>query len=284
MTSEEPSLPLSRRPESEVVQQASSRRSYIGELVRLDQTDSTNQVAAERARAGAPDGLVVVADTQSAGRGRQSRRWASPPNGALLCSVLFRPDLPIDQVHHLTAIVALAARGACERFGAPSVSLKWPNDLVAVTGKLAGVLAELVIAVPPAVVVGIGCNLFWPAGWPPHDDATGLAELISDAITLEQLSGARVDRDEFLEVFLDLLDELYAVLRGPGGPSKVIGEYRRACSTIGASVRVDTPTGQLFGVARDVNDDGSLELEVDGQLRSVKVADVVHLRAAEPSS
>jgi BirA family biotin operon repressor/biotin-[acetyl-CoA-carboxylase] ligase len=280
MTSEEPSLPLGHPLESEVVQQASSRRSYIGEIVRLDQTDSTNQVAADRAREGAPDGLVVVADAQSAGRGRQSRRWASPPSGALLCSVLFRPDLPIDQVHHLTAIVALAAKGACAAFGAPNVSLKWPNDLVAGDGKLAGVLAELVIAVPPAVVVGIGCNLFWPADWPPKDDATGLAALISDAVTLEELSGARVDRDEFLEVFLDLLDDRYAVLRGPDGPSKVIEEYRLACSTIGARVRVDTPTGQLFGMARDVNDDGSLELEVDGQLRSVKVADVVHLRAA----
>jgi BirA family transcriptional regulator, biotin operon repressor / biotin---[acetyl-CoA-carboxylase] ligase len=284
MTSEEPSLPISPRPESEVVQQASSRRSYIGEIVRLDQTDSTNQVAAERARAGAPDGLVVVADAQSAGRGRQSRRWASPPSGAFLCSVLFRPDLPIDQVHHLTAIVGLAARGTCARFRASGVSLKWPNDLVAGTGKLAGVLAELVIAVPPAVVVGIGCNLFWPVDWPPSDDATGLAELISDAITLEQLSGERVDRDEFLEVFLDLLDELYAVLRGPDGPSKVIAQYRLACSTIGTTVRVDTPTGEFVGVARDVNDDGSLELEVDGQLRNLTVADVVHLRAAGSSA
>ena len=81
--------------------------------------------------------------------------------------MLFRPDLPIDQVHHLTAIVGLAARSACELFGAPSVSLKWPNDLVAGDGKLAGVLAELVTAMPPAVVVGIRMQPLLAGGLAP---------------------------------------------------------------------------------------------------------------------
>jgi BirA family biotin operon repressor/biotin-[acetyl-CoA-carboxylase] ligase len=259
-----------------------SNRLYIGDVVYLEETASTNQVLVDRARAGATDGLVVVADRQSAGRGRHQRNWVSPPVGSLLCSVLFRPEqLPVDQLYNLTSIVALAARRSCIAFGGADVSVKWPNDLITPAGKLAGVLAELVISTPPSVVVGIGCNLFWPAGWPPTDDTSGIAELIKDATTLEESCGRQVARDEFLESFLDEVDSLYAALLGPDGPATIGLEYESACSTIGQRVQVDTPTGRLVGVAARVNDDGSLEVEVDGHTERISAADVVHLRPAE---
>jgi BirA family transcriptional regulator, biotin operon repressor / biotin---[acetyl-CoA-carboxylase] ligase len=257
-------------------------RLYIGEVIHLEETSSTNQVLVDRARSGATDGLVVVADRQSAGRGRHQRSWVSPPIGSLLCSVLFRPELPMNQLYNLTSIVGLAARRACITFGGADVSLKWPNDLISPLGKLAGVLAELVISTPPpSVVVGIGCNLFWPPGWPPADDESGIAELIKGAATLEQSCGRQIARDEFLESFLDEVDSLYSTLLGPDGPETVRAEYARSCSTIGHRVQVDTPTGRLVGLATGVNDDGSLEVVVDGQTQRISVADVVHLRAAE---
>jgi BirA family biotin operon repressor/biotin-[acetyl-CoA-carboxylase] ligase len=195
--------------------------------------------------------------------------------------LLFRPELlPVDQLYNLTSIVALAARRACVAFGGADVSVKWPNDLVTPSGKLAGVLAELVISTPPSVVVGIGCNLFWPAGWPPADDTSGIAELIKDATTLEESCGRQVGRDEFLESFLDEVDSLYSTLLGPDGPATIRVEYESSCSTIGQRVQVDTPTGRLVGVASGVSGDGSLEVEVDGQTRRVSAADVVHLRPA----
>jgi BirA family biotin operon repressor/biotin-[acetyl-CoA-carboxylase] ligase len=201
--------------------------------------------------------------------------------GALLCSVLFRPELlPVDQLYNLTGIVALAARRACIGFGGADVSLKWPNDLVTPSGKLAGVLAELVISTPPSVVVGIGCNLYWPTGWPPADDASGIAELIKDATTLEASCGRQVPRDEFLESFLDELDSLYSSLLGPDGPAVIRLEYVSTCSTIGQRVQVDTPTGRLVGIATGVSEDGALEVEVDGQPQRISAADVVHLRPA----
>jgi BirA family biotin operon repressor/biotin-[acetyl-CoA-carboxylase] ligase len=252
---------------------------YIREIVRLGETSSTNQVLVDRARAGSTDGLVVVADRQSAGRGRHQRRWVSPPGGSLLCSVLFRPEqLPVDQLYNLTSIVALAARRACIAFGGTDVTLKWPNDLITPAGKLAGVLAELVISTPPSVVVGIGCNLFWPPGWPPADDPSGIAELIAEATTLEASCGTKVARDEFLESFLDEVDSLYSSLLGPDGPTTIRLEYERSCSTIGQRVQVDTPTGRLVGVASRVNVDGSLEVVSDGQIHQISAADVVHLR------
>jgi BirA family transcriptional regulator, biotin operon repressor / biotin---[acetyl-CoA-carboxylase] ligase len=259
-------------------------RLYIGDVVYLEETSSTNQVLVDRARAGATDGLVVVADRQSAGRGRHQRSWVSPPVGSLLCSVLFRPEqLPLDQLYNLTSIVALAARRACIGFGGGDVSLKWPNDLITSSGKLAGVLAELVVSTPPSVVVGIGCNLFWPPGWPPPEDTSGIAELIKDATTLEASCGRQVGRDEFLESFLDELDRLYSTLLGPDGTATIRLEYVGACSTFGQRVQVDTPTGRLLGVATGVSDDGSLEVEVDGQSRRISAADVVHLRSAGSS-
>jgi BirA family transcriptional regulator, biotin operon repressor / biotin---[acetyl-CoA-carboxylase] ligase len=256
-------------------------RLYIGEVVFLEETPSTNQVLVDALRAGATDGLVVVADRQSAGRGRYQRSWVSPPVGSLLCSILLRPELPVDQLYNLTSVVSLAARRACVGFGGTDVSLKWPNDLVTPAGKLAGVLAELVISTPPpSVVVGIGCNLYWPEGWPPVDDSTGIAELIKDATTLEQSCGRQIPRDEFLESFLDEVDSLYSTLLGPDGPGTIRREYASSCSTIGQRVQVDTPTGRLVGRATGVNEDGSLEVEVAGHTQRISAADVVHLRPA----
>jgi BirA family biotin operon repressor/biotin-[acetyl-CoA-carboxylase] ligase len=255
---------------------------YIGEVVFLEETSSTNQVLVDRARAGATDGLVVVADRQSAGRGRHQRSWVSPPVGSLLCSILLRPELPVDQLYNLTSVVALGARRACVGFGGSDVALKWPNDLVTPSGKLAGVLAELVVSTPPpSVVVGIGCNLYWPAGWPPADDRSGIAELITDATTLEQSCGRQISRDAFLDIFLDEVDSLYSTLLGPDGPGAIRREYASSCSTIGQRVQVDTPTGRLVGLASGVNEDGSLEVEVDGDTHRISVADVVHLRPVE---
>jgi BirA family biotin operon repressor/biotin-[acetyl-CoA-carboxylase] ligase len=260
---------------------ARTNRLYIGEVVFLEETPSTNQVLVDALRAGATDGLVVVADRQSAGRGRYQRSWVSPPVGALLCSILLRPELPVDQLYNLTSVVSLAARRACLGFGGTDVSLKWPNDLVTPAGKLAGVLAELVISTPPpSVVVGIGCNLYWPEGWPPADDSTGIAELIKDATTLEQSCGRQIPRDEFLDSFLDEVDSLYSTLLGPDGPGTIRREYASSCSTIGQRVQVDTPTGRLVGTATGVNEDGSLEVEVAGHPQRISAADVVHLRPA----
>jgi BirA family biotin operon repressor/biotin-[acetyl-CoA-carboxylase] ligase len=268
----------------EALLQASSPRRYFVEVTRLEMATSTNEVLATLARDGAPDGAVVVADEQSAGRGRRSRPWISPPGSSLLCSILFRPQIPADQLHNLSSIVGLAALYASRTFGAVKISLKWPNDVITPDGKLAGVLAEVVSAAPAAVVVGIGCNLFWPPNWPPADDPAGLAELMKGATTLGVASGVAVGRDVFLAEFLHQLDSLYHQLLSRSGFARIAEQYRRECSTIGTRVRVETPTGNFVGLAVGITDGGLLEIDVAGEHRVINVADVVHLRAVEPST
>jgi BirA family transcriptional regulator, biotin operon repressor / biotin---[acetyl-CoA-carboxylase] ligase len=136
---------------------------------------STNQYLLEQARSGAEEGLVAVADHQSAGRGRLGRSWDSPPGASLLVSVLLRPSLPPSGLHLCPTAVALAALDACASVAGVDARVKWPNDLVVDDHKLAGILAE-VLPGPPgehdaaAVVVGLGLNIEWPG--PPEAAGT----------------------------------------------------------------------------------------------------------------
>ncbi|MGH8987434.1 MAG: biotin--[acetyl-CoA-carboxylase] ligase, partial [Acidimicrobiales bacterium] len=137
---------------------------------------STNDWLLERAREGAPAGLVAVADHQSAGRGRMGRRWEAPAGSCLLVSVLLRPLAAVSELFACTAAAALETSDACRRLAGVEPDVKWPNDLVVGDAKVAGILAESDAGAPGgragsvAVVVGVGCNLDWS---PPG--ATSLA-------------------------------------------------------------------------------------------------------------
>ena len=114
----------------------------IWDVRRHADLDSTNRQAADLARAGAPEGVVVVADHQTAGRGRLGRVWDAPPGSSLLMTVLLRPALDAARLHLVTMAVALAAADACAEVAGFVPELKWPNDLVVQDRKLAGILAE----------------------------------------------------------------------------------------------------------------------------------------------
>jgi BirA family transcriptional regulator, biotin operon repressor / biotin---[acetyl-CoA-carboxylase] ligase len=229
----------------------------------LDETGSTNAVAAERCLAGAPAGLVVVAERQTAGRGRLDRTWVSPPRAGLTFSVLLRPDLPAAQWPWLPLWTGLAVATALRSHAEVDAVLKWPNDvLVGGDGsrpprKVCGVLAE--VPAPGAVVLGVGLNVTTRADELPHDGATSL-----------QLAGAATtDRDTLLR----------AALRALGGvlaePVAARADYRRLCATLGALVRVELPDGSTAeGLAEAVDDGG--RLLVAGA--AYGAGDVVHLR------
>ena len=147
-------------------------------LQHLDAVDSTNRVAADAARSGAADGLVIVADVQTAGRGRQGRRWVAPPACGLTVSFLRRPRVDAADAWIWTLLAGLAAHAV-----APGGAwLKWPNDLMIGERKAGGVLCELVTTGMrlDAIVVGVGLNLVDPpGGWPDAiaARATSLAAL-----------------------------------------------------------------------------------------------------------
>ncbi len=250
--------------------------------LRLAVVDSTNRYLVDLARSGAPEGTAVLAEAQTAGRGRLGRRWLDAPGGSVLCSVLFRPQLALDRWHLLSWVVALAARDACADVAGVELRLKWPNDLQAGDRKVAGLLAEVASAPGdaggPALVVGIGVNCNWPAGWPPPDDPDA-ADVALRATSLDRLAGRPVDRDAVADRMLDRIGQRYGVLQGsPGAAASLATEYRRNLATIGQAVRVDLAGETVTGDALDVDDEGHLLVNVGACIRTVAAGDVVHLR------
>jgi BirA family biotin operon repressor/biotin-[acetyl-CoA-carboxylase] ligase len=236
----------------------------------LDEVDSTNTYLRDRVRHGDPAGLVVVADHQTAGRGRLDRRWESPPGANLLASMLLRPDCGAADVHLCAGAVALAGADACRAVAGVEPALKWPNDLLLDGAKLAGVLAEAEFAGPSltAVVVGIGINVAWPgpaeAGGTCLDDAGGSAQ--------------PVDRRKLLDCLLRALGPRCALLEEADGRRALAEEVRRRCATLGQQVRVTLATGEITGRAAAIDEAGRLVVETPAGPRSVSAGDVVHLR------
>jgi BirA family biotin operon repressor/biotin-[acetyl-CoA-carboxylase] ligase len=252
-------------------------------------TGSTNSDVMALARDGEPEGVVLVADHQSAGRGRLGRTWQAPERSSLLVSVLLRP--PGNLVDVVTMAVALSMVDAVESIAGVETRLKWPNDLVvAVDGtdrKLAGVLAEADWPAgsapsagyrPPGddervpVVVGVGVNVNWPDEVP--------AELQAVLVSLDSLTGRPVDREAVLVAFLQALDGRYARLRSaPADRTWLLDEWRAASATLGRRVRIDLGADDLEGTAVDIDDHGRLVVDtLGGERRAIAVGDVVHLR------
>jgi BirA family biotin operon repressor/biotin-[acetyl-CoA-carboxylase] ligase len=237
----------------------------------FDEIDSTNTYLREQARRGVPEGMVAVADYQTAGRGRLDRRWESPPGTNLLASVLLRPGCGPGDVHLCTGAVALAAADACRDVARVEPMLKWPNDLLAEGRKLAGVLAEAEFegAALAAVVVGIGINVSWPG----PDEASGTC------LDLVPGSAAPVDRTELLNGLLAALTPRRARLDDADGRRTLADEVRGRCATLGKLVRVVLAGEELTGRASAIDDDGHLVVETGSGPRSVTAGDVVHLRS-----
>ncbi|HEY8525543.1 MAG TPA: biotin--[acetyl-CoA-carboxylase] ligase [Acidimicrobiales bacterium] len=255
----------------------------------VPETGSTNADVLDEARNGAREGIVVVADHQTAGRGRRTRTWVAPPGASLLVSVLLRP--PADVAGAVTMAVGVALAGAVRELAGVDVGLKWPNDLVVDDRKLAGILAE---ADWPAgssmsagyrapapyerlpVVVGAGVNVAWPR---PEDDVA-VHELADTATALNWL-GADVARDDLLVVFLRRLEDHYGGLVRDRSAEAVLAEWRRRSATLGRRVRVDLGPDDVEGTAVDVTGEGHLVVEtLEGGRRTLAVGDVVHLRPA----
>jgi len=222
---------------------------------------------------------VLVADHQTAGRGRLGRTWEAPPGTSLLFSTLVRTSLPVGRLHLVTMAVAVAASDACDAVAGVRPRLKWPNDLVVPgedgsTRKLAGILAESVVrdGGVVALVVGTGINVNWPSDLPD--------ELAAIATSLDRHAGHPVDREDLLVAVLRGLDPILGALEGPGGAEALLLRYRHLSATIGQRVRVELGAGALEGVALDVADDGHLLVAVDSEAVRVAAGDVVHLRPA----
>lgn len=260
-----------------IIRAGLSTRVFGRNLVLLQQTTSTNDVAMQLAAKGVPEGTVVVAEEQTAGRGRMGRRWLAPPGTSLLCSIVFRPPFGAAQANRLGMVCALAAAEAVEQVARLRVGLKWPNDLVVEEQcdpsgsgrwrKLAGLLAETGVVGERVrfVVVGLGINVNVPA-----EQLSGLAP---DATSILAQTGHQVSRVALLAALLAGVEARYLRLLVGEVP---VTEWRERMVTLGRPVTVSTHAGPLHGVAEAVDGEGALLLRSgNGTVHRLLAGDVI---------
>ncbi|MFG3046734.1 biotin--[acetyl-CoA-carboxylase] ligase [Streptomyces sp. NPDC048241] len=245
----------------------------------LQRTGSTNSDLVARASAGAAaEGAVLVAEEQTAGRGRLDRRWTAPPRSGLFFSVLLRPaEVPLERWGWLPLLTGVAVATGLARAAGVDTALKWPNDLLVTIGgeerKAGGILAER--AGEDGVVVGVGLNVTLRADELPVPQAGSLA--LADAVS--------TDRDTLLRSVLRSLETWYDRWRAAAGDpveSTLQETYAAGCATLGRQVRAELPGDRaLVGEAVAIDGDGRLVIATaEGKPEAVGAGDIVHLRPA----
>jgi BirA family biotin operon repressor/biotin-[acetyl-CoA-carboxylase] ligase len=263
-----------------------------GPVVIVDSTGSTNADVADQVRQGAPAGFAVVAHEQVRGRGRLDRTWQSPPGAGIAMSIAVRPSTPVSRWGWLPLLAGIAVVHACADAGL-AARLKWPNDIVVTSSidspdllatadhheplrKLGGILVERVDASDEgfgvAAVIGIGVNVDLARHECPTPQATSF-----------RLEGHAADREYLVTRILDHVVELIDGWDRSGGDVLTIGahaEYSSMCSTLGQTVRVERPGGDLLvGRAVSLHESGGLVIQPEeGQTVVVTAGDIVHLR------
>jgi len=232
---------------------------------------STNTEAVRLAEEGAPDGTLVIADVQTAGKGRLGRRWFAPPGGALLYSLLLRPPLPPLLAQRITMVCSLGVVRAIAALTNVPAHIKWPNDIVVNGKKLGGVLTELGNVTDRGqlayAVVGMGLNV----NLAPED----LPETMTPPTSLLAECGHTISRLELLARLLSEIEALYMPLCAGWSPHE---EWRAALATIGEAVRVGTAEEVIIGTAVDVTDAGALVVQDAAGARHTILAGDVTLR------
>ncbi|MFF2965031.1 biotin--[acetyl-CoA-carboxylase] ligase [Streptomyces sp. NPDC057963] len=241
----------------------------------VETTGSTNSDLARRAAEGLAEGAVLIAEEQTAGRGRLDRTWTAPARSGLFFSVLLKPGgVPVGRWGWLPLLAGVATATGLARAAGVDTALKWPNDLLVTVEseerKAGGILAE---RAGDGVVVGIGLNVSLRAGELPAPTAGSLA-----------LAGAvSTDRETLLRGVLRSLEHWYGQWRAADGDAAASGlreAYAAGCATLGRTVRAQLPGGRtLIGEAVAVDGDGRLILSTDDGLQEpVSAGDIVHLR------
>ncbi|MFF4601855.1 biotin--[acetyl-CoA-carboxylase] ligase [Streptomyces sp. NPDC001339] len=239
-------------------------------------TGSTNTDLADRAAKGEPEGAVLVAEEQSAGRGRLDRTWSAPPRSGLFFSVYLTPRVPQERWGWLPLLAGVATATALSRTAGVDTALKWPNDVLVTVGgeerKTGGILAE---RAGDGVVIGIGLNVSLTAAELPVPTAGSLA--LAGAVT--------TDRDPLLRAVLRSLEHWYGEWQTADGDPAAGGlqeTYAAGCATLGRSVRAELPGDrQIVGEAVAIDGGGRLVVATaDGVQEPVGAGDIIHLRPA----
>lgn len=242
-------------------------------IQRFESIDSTNLEVMRQAKAGAAEGLCIVARSQTRGRGRLDRSWTSPADAGLYLSLLLRPKFEVHAWPLITLMAALAVRDAVLTTCGVSADIKWPNDLCVNDKKLCGILAEtLETSSSRAVAVGVGINL--------TSDILPLVQ--TEATSIECVTGEKPDGEWVLDELLKSIGGKYELLNNGGGREHIIREWCAHSSyAIGRRVRVSLGDESFEGTTQGLESDGALRVETsDGKIRVVRAGDVTSLRSA----
>ena len=239
------------------------------EIVFFQVIGSTNTAAAGLAAKGQREGTVVIADSQTEGRGRRGRTWVSPAGKNLYLSIIVRPAIPPGEASILTLMSAVACTSAIQRLSSVPVSIKWPNDLMAADKKIGGILTEMKADADSInyVVIGIGINL--------NLDTLDMPDSIRESATSVMLqAGSMQSRTKYALEVIKSLDYWYTIFL-ESGKRPIIESWQRLSSTPGRAVTVTTGEGKLTGLAEGIDDEGLLILRLgDNSVVKIRSGDV----------
>lgn len=240
-------------------------------IVYRDSIDSTNTLAQQLAREGAPDGTLVIADEQTAGRGRRGRQWFSPPHSGVWMSLILRPQLPLQHAAQITLVAAVALSKALTRESGVQAGIKWPNDILFSGKKCCGILTEMHAEFDQIhhLVVGIGINVNVP-----QSDFSD--ELQSIATSLQAIKGERLSRAGVVRSVLNEFEPLYRRYVDGGGFGSIRDDWKASSITLGRQIVAQTARGTITGKALDIDEFGVLLVEqADGSVEKIYSADIM---------
>lgn len=242
-------------------------RSTLGDLEVLWSTDSTNRIALQRADSGRTKSVAVLAEHQSAGRGRRGRHWESPFSRNLYLSLVWQFETDASSVSGLSLAVALAVVRTLQKIGADDLHLKWPNDVLWMNRKLCGVLLEMhgESTGPWKVVIGIGLNV--------NMGEQASVDIDQPWVDLHTVLGHRSDRNQLAGMLLSELIEVIEQFQ-LSGLEPFISEWQKYDATCNKQVELHFPNTVLHGISRGINSQGALLLEVDGEIRPYHAGEV----------
>jgi BirA family biotin operon repressor/biotin-[acetyl-CoA-carboxylase] ligase len=235
-----------------------------------EEVTSTQEIAHRLAMEGAPEGTIVVAEQQTTGRGRLGRPWHSPKGSGIWMSIILRPTIPPQQAPQLTLMAAVSVVQGIQKVTDIKAQIKWPNDILINGKKIVGILTELQ-AEPDrinSVIMGIGINVNTPADSFPKE-----LESIATSLKIEN-DGIDIDRSKLVRSILEEMEKLYGVYLEHGfAPIKLLWEGSAA--SLGKKIHVRTLSGELYGTAKGITEEGVLLLEdEEGNIHKVYSADI----------
>ena len=236
---------------------------FSGNVIFRESLDSTNRMAKELARQGAPEGTVVMTEQQTAGRGRRGRAWDSPGHANLLFSILLRPTLPPHDVFALTMIFALAASETVREETGLEVLIKWPNDLYVGRKKLAGILTEFALKGKGIdhVILGLGLNVNWDPSF-------------SQSTSLKTETGRTVSRNDLLVGILKRFEKYYQDV-SPGQMALYYEKWNALSLIMGKDVEIESDQVRIQGKALRIDYDGALIIgDETGREKKIRNGDV----------